>query len=184
MIKRSSHLQFTEHSLSFFRLVDVVVISVALLLVMSWYQVLFSKDYLLLLIASLVIFSYVAQSVQLYQSIQLNLFTQQFLLLFAVLSLTSLFVTLILFLTKEGDSYSRFVLAFWYVVSLFGLMGWRLIYRKLKRQCYLQGKQLRKVAIIGLTPAGLKLFNEIENHPELGFKCIGFFDDREPSRLE
>ncbi|VAW46926.1 Capsular polysaccharide synthesis enzyme CpsA, sugar transferase [hydrothermal vent metagenome] len=184
MIKRSSHLQFTEHSVSFFRLVDVVVISVALLLVMSWYQVLFSKDYLLLLIVSLVIFSYVAQSVQLYQSIQLNLFTQQFLLLFAVLSLTSLFVTLILFLTKEGGFYSRVVLAFWYVASLFGLMGWRLIYRKLKRQSYLQGKQLRKIAIIGLTPTGLKLFNEIESHPELGFKCIGFFDDREPSRLE
>ncbi len=184
MIQRSSHLQFTEHSVSFFRLLDIVVISVALLLVMSWYQVLFSKDYLLLLIASLVIFSYISQSVQLYQSIQLNLFTQQFLLLFAVLSLTSLFVTLILFLTKEGGSYSRFVLAFWYVSSLLGLMGWRLIYRKLKRQCYLQGKHLRKVAIIGMTPTGVKLFNEIQSHPELGFKCIGFFDDRESSRLE
>jgi putative colanic acid biosynthesis UDP-glucose lipid carrier transferase len=43
---------------------------------------------------------------------------------------------------------------------------------------------LRKVAIIGMTPAGTKLFNEIQNHPELGFKSIGFFDDREPSRLE
>ncbi len=184
MIQRASNLQFTEHPTSFFRLVDIVVISVALLLVMSWHQVLFSKDYLLLLIVSLVIFSYVSQSVQLYQSIQLNLFTQQFLLLFAALSLTSLLVTLILFLTKEGNSYSRFVLAFWYVSSLFGLMGWRLIYRKLKRQCYLRGRGLRKVAIIGLTPTGIKLFNEIQNHPELGFKCMGFFDDRELSRLE
>lgn len=184
MIQGKSNLQFSEDSRPALRLVDIIAITLSLFLVMAWNHVSFSKDYLLLLIASLVVFSYTAQAIQLYQPLRLNLFTQQFLLLFASLSLTSLLVTLVLFLAKEGESYSRLVLAFWYLTSLFALIGWRLLYRKLKRNSYLKGKNLCKVAIIGMNQTGLKLFNEINNHPELGFKFVGFFDDREASRLE
>ena len=183
MIQNNTHLQVSETTTSSFRWLDIVVIALSLWLVLVWQQVSFNKDYLLLLIASLVIFSYTAQSLQLYQTLRLNLFTQQFLLLFAALSLTSLLITLVLFLTKEGESYSRLVLAFWYIFSLLALMGWRLIYRKVKRYYYAKGRCLRKVAIIGMTPSGEKLLNEIDKHPELGFHCLGFFDDREVSRL-
>ena len=184
MIQRNTHLQVTENSTSIFRWADIAVITLSLFLVMAWNQVAFSKDYLLLLLASLVVFSYTAQSVQLYQTFRLNLFTQQFLLLFAALSLTSLLVTLILFLTKEGESYSRFILATWYLFALCSLVGWRLAYRQIKRRCYTKGRHLRNVAIVGMTSSGNKLFEEIEQHPELGLNCLGFFDDREVARLE
>ncbi len=184
MIQRNSNLQVRESSTSMFRVLDVLVLVLSFWTVMTLYGVSFSKDYLLLLIASLLVFSYTAQSVQLYQPLRLNLFTQQFLWLFFVLSLTSLLIILILFLTKEAHNYSRLVLAVWYVVSLVGLVGWRLLYRKIKQRCYAQGHHLRKVAVVGMTSTGRKLFNEVQKHPELGFKCIGFFDDRDVKRLE
>jgi putative colanic acid biosynthesis UDP-glucose lipid carrier transferase len=184
VIQRKSNLQFSENTKPPLRVVDIAVITLTLLLAMAWNQVSFSKDYLLLLIAGLVIFSYTAQAIQLYQPLRLNLFTQQFLLLFASLSLTSLLITLVLFLTQEGESYSRLVLAVWYASSLVGLIGWRLLYRKIKRRCYAQGRYLRKVAIVGMTSTGAKLLHEVQANQELGLKCIGFFDDRDPERLE
>ncbi len=184
MIQQKSNLHFNESSHSSFRVVDIAWIVLSLLWMMAWNQVVFNKDYLLLLIVSLVFFSYFAQAFQLYQPLRLNLFTQQFWLLFVTLSLTSLLITLVLFLTKEGETYSRMVLVQWYIVSLFGMMGWRLLYRRIKRSLYLKGKNLRKAAIIGMTPTGIKLYEEIVQHPELGLKLEGFFDDRSKERLE
>lgn len=184
MIQQSPHLQFNEKPTALFRLADIAVIIFMLVMSMSIFNVQFNKDYLLLLIASLSLFTYLAQSVQLYRNLRLNRFTQQFLLIIAVLSLTSFLIITVIFLTHEGPNYSKPVITVWYFSSLIGFVGWRLAYRKVKRKRYSQGKNLRNVAIIGMNPTGLKLFNEIEGNPELGLNFIGFFDDREKARLE
>jgi len=184
VIQQSPHLQFNEKPTALFRLADIAVIIFMLVMSMSIFNVQFNKDYLLLLIASLSLFTYLAQSVQLYRNLRLNRFTQQFLLIIAVLSLTSFLIITVIFLTHEGPNYSKPVITVWYFSSLIGFVGWRLAYRKVKRKRYSQGKNLRNVAIIGMNPTGLKLFNEIEGNPELGLNFIGFFDDREKARLE
>ncbi|GKT11801.1 MAG: putative colanic acid biosysnthesis UDP-glucose lipid carrier transferase [Thiomicrorhabdus sp.] len=184
MIQGISNLSVKERSTTLFRLVDIAVIVIMLLLTTVLYGVEFDKDYQLLLVVSLSIFTFLASSVQLYRELALNEFTQRVLLIFAVLSITSLLMILVLFLMKETELYSRVVISFWFISSFLGLVAWRLAYRAIRRRHFYQGKNLKKVAIIGMTTAGLKLAGEIENCEELGVKCIGFFDDREVDRLE
>ena len=45
------------------------------------------------------------------------------------------------------------------------------------------GLNLRNVAIVGATESAVNLYDEITKNDELGFKFLGFFDDRQPERL-
>jgi putative colanic acid biosynthesis UDP-glucose lipid carrier transferase len=89
----------------------------------------------------------------------------------------------VLFLFKSGAAYSRVVIGLWFVGSATLMLGWRLIYRTIRKIQLENGINLQRVAIVGLTPRGIELYQEIKTHPELGFECIGFFDDREPDRF-
>ena len=184
MIQGNSNLRVKERSTWLFRLADIAVIVFMLFMVTTLYGITFDKDHLLLLLVSVSIFTYLASSVQLYRELPLNQFTQRALMIFAVLSITSLLVVLILFLMKETELYSRVVVSSWYVFSLIGFIVWRLIYRAAKRKHFYQGKNLSRVAIVGMTATGIRLCKEIKKHEDLGLKCIGFFDDREAERLE
>ncbi|EXJ10795.1 hypothetical protein [Nitrincola nitratireducens] len=183
MIENTPNLRFSSKSTSVYRIIDMLLMVVMLLLAMQINGIPYTKDYWLLLFANLAIFSYLGESMQLYRVLRAGQFTLRIMLLFAVLSIAFLLTVFMLFLMKEAETYSRLTLLSWYVLSLVSFIGWRLIYRKIKHQRYANGVGLRKVAIIGLTPSGLKLREQIEKHTEMGLKCIGFFDDRTEERL-
>jgi putative colanic acid biosynthesis UDP-glucose lipid carrier transferase len=177
-------LSANEPAPSTFRFLDTLLLVFTFLLITSVYDIVLNSDYWLLLTANLALFSYLAESLQLYKKLRLGKFTQRVMRLFAALTLTFLVVMSLLFLVKEADNYSRFLVISWYFASFFALFGWRVIYRALKRYHYTRGENLRRVAIVGLTPTGHKLYKEIDAHKELGLTCIGFFDDREVERLD
>ncbi|WP_205126692.1 undecaprenyl-phosphate glucose phosphotransferase [Nitrincola tibetensis] len=183
MIESNPNLRFSSKSTSVYRIIDMMFMVVMLLLAMYINGIPYGKDYWLLLFANLAIFSYLGESMQLYRVLRAGQFTLRIMLLFAVLSISFLLTVFMLFLMKEAETYSRLTLMSWYLLSLFSFIGWRLIYRKIKHQRYANGFGLRKVAIIGLTPSGLKLQEQINKHKEMGLKCIGFFDDRTEERL-
>lgn len=184
MVNNDSSLKLNDSTPSLYRILDLTILIATLWVLKSVYNTPFNTDYLLLLTFTIAAFLYFSESMQLYRKLKLGRFVQRVMTLFTVTTLSFLLVTAVLFLIKEGETFSRFVVFSWYILSLIGFMSWRVLYRTTKRRLYKQGINTRKVAIIGLTPIGRSLLKEINNYPELGYEFIGFYDDREPERLK
>lgn len=87
------------------------------------------------------------------------------------------------FLTKTTDHFSRIVITAWLVAfPLVGILA-RIISRRTLRYLRKHGHNLRRVAIVGATEAGVQLAQKITEMPETGNRVVGFFDDRDPKRL-
>lgn len=179
-----STFQYRGHGSSvFYRLVDLLILSSLFLLGLQAYGVALNTKYALLLTVYLLCFSYLGESVALYRSWRVGRFSRMLLLAVVVHSLSFLFVLAMLFLFKQSEAFSRAVLIGWYVGSLVALLLWRSTAKAIKTLQRRRGLAMQKVAIIGATQSGFNLFEEIQHHPELGFECVGFFDDRTPDRV-
>jgi putative colanic acid biosynthesis UDP-glucose lipid carrier transferase len=180
-----SKFQFVGSGSNFLlRVVDIFIMAVSLLIMMQGYSLVFNKDYLLVLIGVLFFYSYIGESLGLYRSWRLGRFSTMCRLVLVTVTFAFLLMTLVLFLFKYSEVYSRVAMAGWYILSLIVLLSWRYCVREIKRVRRAKGFNVEKVAIVGLTEMGKHLYDEIIKHDELGFECIGFYDDREPSRLE
>jgi putative colanic acid biosynthesis UDP-glucose lipid carrier transferase len=180
-----SKLQFVgARSNVLLRVIDIIIITVSLLIIMRGYNLAFDKDYLLVLVGVLFFYSYIGESFGLYRSWRLGRFSTICRLVLFNVTLAFLLMTLVLFLFKYSELYSRVAIAGWYLLSVVILIGWRYCVREVKRVRRAKGFNLQKVAIVGLTETGKNLYDEIIKHDELGFECVGFYDDREPKRLD
>ncbi|WP_240224012.1 undecaprenyl-phosphate glucose phosphotransferase [Rheinheimera hassiensis] len=167
-----------------YRFIDLMILCGVFLASMHLYGIPLDKDYLILLSVSLAIYSYLAESVQLYRSWRAGRFSQMLMHVATIHTVSFLLIVAGLFLLKEAESFSRLALVSWYLGGLVVLLLWRVSARAIKTWRRKRGLSLQQVAIIGLTPSGVALHNEISQHFELGFNCIGFFDDRAPERLD
>ncbi|UJF23375.1 undecaprenyl-phosphate glucose phosphotransferase [Shewanella sp. OMA3-2] len=182
---RPSQLQFSHTNSSFIlRMLDITIIVLSLLVIMQGYKVAFNKDYLLVLAGVLLMFSYISESFGLYRSWRLGKFSHMCRMLIAIVVICFLLMFTVLFLFKYTELYSRVVMTGWFVLSVISLVAWRMVVREIKRVRRIRGYSVEKVAIVGLTDTGMNLYEEIWKHDELGFDCIGFFDDRDASRIE
>ncbi|WP_434938290.1 undecaprenyl-phosphate glucose phosphotransferase [Shewanella sp. HL-SH8] len=166
-----------------YRLIDILIIIISFNASLFLYGVGFSKDYLLVLIFTLLVYSYLSESFQLYRSWRVGKFSRMIGSLFLVKLFSFFIVASSLFLLKESESFSRIVIVGWFSLSILMLMAWRFIAKWIKSMRRRSGLGFQNVAIVGLTHTGIHLYREISKHYELGFKFIGFFDDREPKRL-
>ncbi|MEM8666689.1 MAG: undecaprenyl-phosphate glucose phosphotransferase [Planctomycetota bacterium] len=98
--------------------------------------------------------------------------------------LTILALAMLGFLTRADQHFSRTVIVCWALVApaLVGLqrMCLRIVQQGLRRR----GIGIRSVAIAGHNSLGRQTFLNITNQPALGYRFIGFYDDRETSREE
>ncbi|MEO3680735.1 undecaprenyl-phosphate glucose phosphotransferase [Shewanella vesiculosa] len=166
------------------RVIDIIIITVSLMTIIRGYNLIFDKDYLLLLVGVLFFYSYIGESLGLYRSWRLGRFSTMCRLVFITVTIAFLLMTLVLFFFKYSEVYSRVTMAGWFFLSVFSLVSWRLVVREVKRIRRAKGYNVQKVAIVGLTETGKHLYDEIIKHDELGFECVGFYDDREPVRIE
>lgn len=184
MSKKSSHLEFAGNGFAFIhRLLDISIFIMVLLVVCQLYGVTFSKNYLILLLAQIAGSSYIAEALQLYRPWRINQFRYMLWQVCLLLAICFAGLISVLFLLKVSESFSRVVVVAWYAASAICMLSWRLVFRAIRKFQVAHGVQLQRMAIVGLTPRGIQLYHEIKNHPELGFECIGFFDDREPERF-
>lgn len=183
MYQGSSRLRSYESVPFLFRIMDIVILCVVFVISIALYSVDLNKDYLLLLLSTLIAFTFFTEALELYRKLELGRFTQRIVLLFAVISFSFLAIILVLFFIKEAETFSRGVILIWYIFSVLALISWRFVYRMIKRKEYQNPRNMRNIAIIGMTDSGLKLAEEIDLYGELGLKCIGFFDDRDKERL-
>lgn len=184
MPKKSSHFEFAGNGFAFIhRLLDISIFIVVLLLSCELYGVAFDKNYLILLLAHIAGTSYIAEALQLYRPWRVNQFRHMMWLVCLLLAICFAGLISALFLFKISESFSRVIVVAWYSGSAVLMLSWRLVFRTVRKIQVAHGVNLQRMAIIGLNPRGIELYKEITTHPELGFECVGFFDDREADRF-
>jgi len=167
----------------FLRLTDFFLIQVVLLLCLVWQGADYNELYIITSLVSLVAFTFVSESIQLYRSWPSNTFLQQiiYILISWIMAISA--ACLYLFFTKSGSDVSRLIVGFWLVLTGTSLVIWRILFRLII--VYFRKKLIsnQRVAIIGLTDSGIALANELIKHSESGYSLSAFFDDRATGRL-
>ncbi|NQY88102.1 MAG: undecaprenyl-phosphate glucose phosphotransferase [Colwellia sp.] len=166
-----------------YRSVDLIIISIVYLLALYSRDVSLNTQYQLVLVICLTCFLFFSQTFNLYRSWR----TSSSLTMMGYTTLTwitccTILITLAYF-SKTGSDYSRLTMGIWFVATLFTLILWRLIFRKLLFIFRRSGKNLKSVIIIGATASGVRLAAQITENPQQGLKLLGFYDDRPKNRL-
>lgn len=175
-----------EHYYAFaflYRLIDLVLIVLALRVAVYISDVEFTYKNATLALSAVLAHLYFSDLMGLYRSWRGDSFKHMFVTVFGVLSGSFIVLILFAFLTSNLDVFSRKMLATWSILTLVSFNGWRYFLFLYLKKIRTDGLNTRSYAIIGGTEAGLKLQQHIELHPELGLKFKGFYDDRRSSRL-
>jgi len=86
------------------------------------------------------------------------------------------------FLTKTSVHYSRVASSAWFVFTPLLLCGVRVGVRVGLRLLRIKGRNIRRVAVLGLTEDAERLVASFETRPWLGLKLVGIYDDRSEDR--
>ena len=166
-----------------YRTVDLFVIATFFLLSMHGYDVELDTKYQLVLLISLASFLFISQSCELYRSWR----TSTTLTMLGYTSLVWIICCVILitlaYFTKTGSHYSRVAIGIWFVSTFITLNMWRVAFRAILFHFRKSGMNAKSVIIIGATPSGLRLADQIVKNPQLGLKLQGFYEDRPIDRL-
>lgn len=180
----SQTFKSTSHTGSlFYRFLDSLFITLSLILSANIYGITLDRGYLIILLIVLFAFLYLAEAFNLYRSWRAGKFRDMVSNAWGTLILSFLALLIFAFLFKFSEQLSRVTVALWFFCSLASLFSWRICSRLYKKHRRRMGLSMRKVAIIGATEAGANIFKQINEHDELGYDCIGFFEDRAPSRI-
>ncbi|TQV74584.1 undecaprenyl-phosphate glucose phosphotransferase [Aliikangiella marina] len=193
VVKKSNTFKTSGNTYSFIlRLVDLGVMFVSLYLAMTIYnaiftedsyQVTFSQDYQVASLVVAVFFLYTAEMLNLYRSWRGSRFSQMIFTSWACIILSFVGFLLTAFLFKQSEDFSRVTLAIWGTSAMFLTFFWRAIYSGYRRLKLEAGHNLKKVAILGVNQLGLDLHTQIKTQKDLGFKFMGFYDDRDSERV-
>ncbi|WP_111977493.1 undecaprenyl-phosphate glucose phosphotransferase [Algibacillus agarilyticus] len=166
-----------------YRFVDFLLIQFFLVLCAITYSVVLNNDYFVLSLIGSTFFFLAAESLRLYRSWRSGFASR--LALYTLISwfVACFCVSMFIFFSKSGEDLSRIVIGSWFVLSSLALVGWRMVFRAILFNLRKNGKNTKTVAILGVTSAGTNLAEQIFEHPETGFRLVGFFDDRQNARL-
>ncbi|MBI5183920.1 MAG: undecaprenyl-phosphate glucose phosphotransferase [Nitrospinae bacterium] len=77
----------------------------------------------------------------------------------------------------RGDSYSRIVMVYFWLISSISLMLSRRVSRKVLQILRHKGYNLKHILIVGAGDLGKIVAEKIDLYPEIGFKIVGFLTD-------
>ncbi|MEL6105540.1 MAG: undecaprenyl-phosphate glucose phosphotransferase [Planctomycetota bacterium] len=97
-------------------------------------------------------------------------------------AITVMTLTVIGFATRYGQIFARSVMLFWVVLAPMLIGLGRMLIRILQAYFIRQGYGVRRVAIAGLNRLGRQTAENIEGQPSLGYRFVGYFDDRVEDR--
>ncbi|WP_448212791.1 undecaprenyl-phosphate glucose phosphotransferase [Colwellia sp. MEBiC06753] len=166
-----------------YRAIDIVIITLLFIATMQVMAIDVDIYYLAVLLISLISFLFFSQSFELYRSWRTSTTFTMISYTSLVWSLCCVILITLAYFTKTGVIYSRLAIGIWFVVTLVTLNVWRIIFRAILFKFRRTGINLRQVVIVGATPSGVKLAEQIKLNPELGLNLKGFFDDRSAERL-
>jgi putative colanic acid biosysnthesis UDP-glucose lipid carrier transferase len=88
------------------------------------------------------------------------------------------------FATKLSEEFSRKVVMTWFLVTPLALIAAHVFARSMVHRMVIQGGGARSMIIVGANPLGFRLAKKVYDDPYLGIEVKGFFDDRDPTRLD
>jgi putative colanic acid biosynthesis UDP-glucose lipid carrier transferase len=168
---------------NFYRLFDILALFLAFQCSAFFYDIKLTPLYMVALLSVALSYMYCAELFSTYRSWRAGKFTTMVLCAWGSLFVAFSFLFFISFVFKFTDSLSRFGLGLWFLFSVAYLCFWRSAVHLYKRNRRKLGLNLKKVAIVGATESAVYLYDEIIKNDELGFKFLGFYDDRKPERL-
>ena len=184
----TSHNGFVKNNVNTFaalyRLVDLLIIHLTLMLSLVIRGIEFDEHYFLLSLVANVAFAISAESNALYRSWRSGFFKQ--LVFYTLLSWTVAVtvVLLVMFFSKTGQVYSRISIGSWMLFASIALITWRSLFGVFLSRIRKKGHNTRSVAIIGMSESGIRLAQEINFRTELGYRVDAFYDDRATERLD
>jgi putative colanic acid biosynthesis UDP-glucose lipid carrier transferase len=163
-----------------YRLVDGVLIIMSLWLSTYLYSVTWSSLYSVAAGSCIGLYYFLAEGFQLYYSwrgaplkqVAQKVCTVWVITVFCLVSLATW--------TQTTDEYSRLVVGTWFVAVPLAVVMWREMIRELLGLFRARGFNVKSVAIVGANDYGNQLAKKIIETPSLGYKLVGFFDDRSP----
>lgn len=166
-----------------YRLIDLTIILASLTVAAGLYGITLNSMYLSAVLIAAVTFYLMAESFGIYGSWRAVSATRMLIAAAGSWVAACLLLVLIGFFAKVGESFSRVVMGSWMLATLFILCGWRLGFRKVLQIMRLRGHNSRRAAIVGLNENAMRLRSQLNDHPELGIRFDGFFDDRSHERF-
>ena len=88
------------------------------------------------------------------------------------------------FATKLSAHFSRKVVMTWFLVTPFVLIGAHVFARSIVHRMVIRGGAAGSMVIVGANSLGYRLATKVHEDPYFGVEVKGFFDDRNPARLE
>ncbi|MEE1672670.1 undecaprenyl-phosphate glucose phosphotransferase [Agarivorans aestuarii] len=166
-----------------YRISDVFII-IAVLAGLSWLKNgSFDLAFQLMGVGLSAIYLVVAESFNLYRSWRVSSLKEQAMVNLWVWIVSIALLFAVNYFLKISATYSRVVVGSWVVATPMLLMAWRLVFRESLAVMRRFGYNTRRAAIIGVSQNGVQLKETFENSEELGIQFVGFFDDRDASRL-
>lgn len=167
-----------------YRMIDLLVIQLGLAVAVASHGISYDKNYFELSLVASLSFLVTAESFALYRSWRAGFFKEIVFYTLISWAVASIFILIYLFFTKTSAEYSRIAFTLWFGSTFTMLIGWRYGFTKLLECARLSGYNTRSVAILGLTPGGVRLAQHIFDHPETGYRIRGIYDDRVKDRLD
>ena len=166
-----------------YRTLDLILIALLFIFALYLHDVPLTAQYELVLLISITSFLFFSQTLDLYRSWR----TSSTLIMIGYTSLTwiiccTILITLAYF-SKTGSYYSRFAMGIWFISTMVVLNLWRIVFRSILFYFRRSGYNSRSVIIIGATPSGINLAEQINKNSQLGLRLLGFFEDRPSNRL-
>lgn len=166
-----------------FRAVDSIVIFSALIFSANYFGIPLYIHYISAGLLGVLIFWLLAESQDLYRSWRSNKFIEQAFSTAMIWSSTVLIMLAIAYFFAVSETYSREASAFWFSLVLVLLIGWRYVFRRALHWLRSKNYNTRTAIIVALNQSAVNLANEFLNNPRHGIRFLGFYDDREPSRI-
>ncbi|MEZ8102674.1 undecaprenyl-phosphate glucose phosphotransferase [Vibrio bivalvicida] len=179
-----SKVKFGENeSSALYRIVDGIVIVSFLLAVSTIYLGDFSKIYTISGLLSALLFVFFAEKSGLYRYNGVFVQRHEFKNIIGAWLQTLLVLLLFAFFTKWTEVHSRVVITTWMLATPLLIISSRLAGNQLIRSHYKKHQYKQKAIIVGVSNAGIRLAHDIANDKSSSLDFVGFYDDREPSRL-
>jgi putative colanic acid biosynthesis UDP-glucose lipid carrier transferase len=165
------------------RLVDLVLIYVALWLPTYARGELWDQKAWIAATIGAVLFLVIGQSLKVYQSARGARLRTQLVRIWAgwIAGVVPVLLFL-LFISKQSEAYSRIIVSSWFLMAPFLISVWRTAATLILRELRSRGYNSRAAAIVGMTELGEQLAMQMKEVPSLGLRAEAFYDDRDEER--
>lgn len=162
------------------------MVTIALAAVFAWVVLLPNTNqpmiYAVLVLFALIVWVLMLPLTGLNRSLRAISYLDWIVTLATAFGLMALAIVVFLWALKRSDDFSRLWLISWFSLSLFGLIGWRLVAIAWLKYLRKQGYNRKNIVIVGAGHLGQAILNKIQDTPWSGFVVSAFFDD-DPAKI-